>query len=61
MISERTLKKWRREALIEVGARFKVAPDADPLFRKLCETVEQLHGRILKLTQELMDLRLMQK
>lgn len=61
MISDRMLKRWRREALFEIEARFRVAPNADPLFRKLCETTEQLHGRILKLTQELMDLRLMQK
>ena len=52
MISERTLKRWRREALQFKGDILSMK-DAAPSI-ELCE-------RILKLTQELMDSHLMKK
>lgn len=53
MISEKTLRKWRRDALKEVG---------NPVMQ---ENINQLYheqnDRILRLTQELMDQHLIQK
>jgi len=59
MISERTLRKWRREALMlhEEEARDNV--EANVLFRS--GLLYQLSDRILLMTQELMDLRLLRK
>lgn len=55
MIAERTLKKWRKEALnlntnvVNSGSEFKSS--------RAIQTVE-LCKRILKMTQELLDLHL---
>ena len=53
MISERTLKRWRRDAL--KGTQLPEWDEAD------CNYVREVSERILRLTQELMDLHLMRK
>jgi len=50
MITERTLKKWRMEAL---------AQDEDPPL--VHEVLKTLSERILRLTQELLDQHLLRK
>jgi hypothetical protein len=57
MISERTLKKWRRDALQPTV----VTDLSKPLVDILSSTTIEMKERILRLTQELMDLRLIQK
>ena len=53
MISERTLKKWRRDALLFVYNPAMAAPGEED------SAVQILAARILKLTQELMDQHLL--
>ena len=50
MITERTLKRWRKEALIQ---------DEDPPMVHL--VLEELSNRILRMTQELLDAHLIRK
>jgi hypothetical protein len=60
MITERTLKRWRRESLnpqYSVDTIESPNPDTIVSLRHITE----LHNRILYLTQELMDLNLMKK
>ena len=54
MISERTLKQWRRDSL---------TIDYNPINPDLIsyERLIELHQRILRLTQELMDWHLIKK
>ena len=57
MISERTLRQWRRDAL-----NLTDISDTDrPLAAILTDQVIEQKQRILRLTQELMDLHLMRK
>jgi hypothetical protein len=62
MISERTLKRWRRDSLNPI---FNVVDtevnDKNPYTSISINKVMELHGRILLLTQQLMDLYLIQK
>jgi hypothetical protein len=53
MISERTLRQWRKEALVT-----KDTPDWD---EGNANWMREMSRRILLLTQELMDLHLMRK
>lgn len=53
-ITERTLKRWRREAL-----GFK--KDIESMPQRETEPVVELCNRILRMTQELMDLHLLRK
>ena len=53
MISERTLKRWRRDAL-----KGTQSPDWD---KANANYIREVSERILRLTQELMDLYLIQK
>lgn len=57
MISERTLKKWRREAL--QGPPQLTTPELDMQF--CYRRINELSERILKLTQELMDIHLLRR
>jgi len=54
-ISERRLRKWRREALINVEDTFGYGPE-DPAAKTLREAQE----RILLLTAELLDRKLLE-
>ncbi len=57
MIAERTLKRWRRDALKEselTGLAFEKSTLVNLV-------INELRQRILRLTQELMDLNLMKK
>lgn len=53
MISERTLKRWRKEALVSKDK----CTQTDPIERILLE----FSKRILQLTQELLDQQLLRK
>jgi predicted nucleic acid-binding Zn ribbon protein len=61
MITERTLRQWRRDALT---GRMNIA-SADPARpESINETIlfiDELNQRILRLTQELLDQHLMRK
>ena len=50
MISERTLKKWRRDALQENKPEGDHFDPARKIF-----IIEELNKRIIKMTQELLD------
>ena len=52
MLTKRTLTKWRKEALWKVKAQEKGIPYSSSGYIELC-------SRILRLTQELLDLELM--
>lgn len=51
MITERTLKRWRKEALTPL----KFSPDASVDRATLVSYVTEANERILKMTQELLD------
>jgi hypothetical protein len=63
MISERTLKKWRKEALVDlVDHKMLVAGDGDGVDTSFhIDEVKELSSRILQLTQELMDQHLLKQ
>jgi len=52
MITERTLKRWRKESL---------TPKVDNHDLENLNHILQLHQRILRLTQELMDIYLIKR
>ena len=56
MITERTLKRWRREALMPTDFMDLTHPHTIIHFENI-----EMKERILRLTQELMDLQLMKK
>jgi len=64
MLSERMLKKWRKEALEDIqeskGALTKEASVCGPSFYLEGLLIKQ-NERILQLTQELLDLHLLKK
>ena len=55
MIAERTLKKWRKEALVdkEIREDLKASPNENCIY--------QLSERILRMTQELLDQHLLRR
>ena len=53
MISERILRKWRKEALTFKDNIKDIKPEGEPIF-ELCQ-------RILKMTQELLDQQLLRR
>ena len=55
MISERTLKRWRKEALKHVEK------ETDNRVSFPEHHVDELNKRILRMTQELLDLHLIKK
>ena len=56
MITERTLKKWRKEALDSMEY---LDEDTSPVFSTNRVVILEREKRILRMTQELMDLHLM--
>ncbi len=59
--SERLLKKWRKEALEDTIAP-KLLATNDGVDTQFCvDEIKELSERILRLTQELLDQRLMEK
>lgn len=56
-ITEKTLKKWRRESLQGRIPGFKIGPQPDVTLNTP-QAYVILHERILRLTQELMDQKL---
>jgi len=59
MISERTLKQWRKDSL---NADYIIIDDKDPsCIRTTRNHIMEQHHRILLLTQELMDAHLTMK
>ena len=57
MTTERTLKKWRREALLDEKGIAKFPPDAEVRLTKGARS--QLNNRVLRMTQELLDQHLL--
>ena len=61
MISERRLKKWRREALKDV-IEPKLLATNDGVDETFCvDEIKELSKRILLMTQELLDQRLLEQ
>ena len=60
MISERTLKRWRRDSL-RTNAILFPHEEATDMNGRLIKVLALYEERILLLTQELMDLYLIQK
>lgn len=58
MITERTLRKWRKEAL-EFKSVYK--PRSTHLEDVTTSTLEELTNRILQMTQELLDQHLLRR
>jgi hypothetical protein len=58
MITERTLRRWRRDSLSLKDAA-ELTQDAK--FTVTTEHIKEIHERILRLTQELLDQHLMRK
>jgi len=61
MITERTLKKWRREALDDVVAPRKLATHDGVDTDFFVSEIKELSNRILRMTQELLDQHLLRK
>lgn len=60
MISERTLKKWRKESLRGDLLDSKIKNEDDIVIcMEVC--IAELHERVLRLTQELLDQHLMRR
>ena len=58
MVTERTLKQWRREALQDVTSPSMLATN-DGVDKDFCvDEVKELSKRILHMTQELLDAHL---
>ena len=57
MITEKTLRKWRREAL----CKFDLTPSETLLPYDIVKLINNYQKAILALTQELMDLYLIKK
>ena len=61
MISERTLKRWRKDALQDIIDPELLATH-DGVDKDFCvEEIKELSERILRMTQELLDSHLMKK
>lgn len=59
MITERTLRQWRKESLMKKGSPLYIKTGEEVNVAVLYET--ELHERILRLTQELLDQHLLRK
>lgn len=57
-ITERTLKKWRKEALKE-GEAFKILPEGEA--KRALLQLSEWNERILRMTQELLDQHLIRR
>ena len=60
MISERTLRKWRKESLLNTDPNMDLYATNDGMKTK-DEYVKALHRKILSMTQELLDQYLLKK
>lgn len=59
MITEKTLRKWRKDSLSKVNHPL-IITDADGQGLNIAVLLEQeLHQRIIRLTQDLLDVHLM--
>lgn len=58
MITERTLKKWRKEALVDSDLEIASNETAVDGFKIM---IKELSKRILQMTQELLDQHLMRR
>jgi len=61
MISERTLRQWRKDSLIKPKLLETTLLNDQSIIVTANKIIEELNERILRLTQDLMDLHLMQK
>lgn len=61
MITERTLKKWRSEALKGSKALNDIGRTEDGTYRFSIGDVRDLQDRIIRMTQELLDQHLLRK
>ena len=61
MISERTLKKWRKEALHLASLKTDSTEIDDPDLIMIVLELEESNKRILKMTQELLDQHLIKR
>lgn len=59
-VSERTLRKWRKEALESSTPFLQLAETGENLSR-LLEEIKKISSRMLSLTQELLDQHLLRK
>lgn len=60
MITERTLKKWRREALNDCNTMNELSQE-ELNASKLLSKIEQLSNQVLRMTQILLDQHLLRK
>ena len=58
-ITERTLKKWRKQALVTI--KNKPWPLYEELAQGLARSHEECQERILRMTQELLDQHMLSK
>ena len=58
MITERTLKRWRKEALRDVDSPRLLATHDGVDTEFVIEEIRELSERILRMTQELLDQRI---
>jgi hypothetical protein len=61
MITERTLRRWRREALLNSQKQHTTPVTSPEEFNVQVLMDNELNSRILRLTQELLDLHLVRK
>ena len=61
MISERLLRKWRKEALSETGIVVVHDQDGSNPHPILVERLDKYSKKVLRLTQELLDQHLINK
>ena len=61
MISERTLKRWRKEALNDEPKMIGLAVKANDNVTTSISVIHTLNDRILRMTQELLDQCLMRR
>ena len=60
-ISERLLRRWRKEALRPLGTEFYVDPEFNTQLGELVLMYHSARERILAMTQELLDQHLLRK
>ena len=61
MISERTLRKWRKEALTNMRGSKDLSPYLSAIDKSYIHEIKELSRSILSLTQELLDQHLTKK
>ena len=61
MITERTLRRWRREALQSLDASHSTPATSPEGHNVFSLHMDEINKRILRLTQELLDLHLVRR